>query len=275
MQAIGRTCIILALSLGLAGARPVSGDEVSPDESLFPLAEPDELQVSDSRMTDWREEALAADLAGANPERRLRAAQRLWRGHNRRHAVAVLKFLAGPPQGGDAFRSLQREVDDALRPQAILGQLRGGDYAWGAWLAFLRPHKDLVPTLLAALMEKEKEHRLATILALGNSGDPRVLSALIEQLNGGDYFSEAVAASALGYFGGPEVERPLIEALAGDSPLRKAFACEALGKVGSRSAVPALQKLADDKEYTGAVDVSGTAGRAVAAINARTPARAR
>ena len=73
-----------------------------------------------------------------------------------------------------------------------------GDYLWGTWLAFLRPHEQVVPTLLAALKDKpdrtlpagrkgKSEFFSETMLALGNSGDARALKPLLELLKSDDY----------------------------------------------------------------------------------------
>src|SRR5262249_32739670 len=156
------------------------------------------------------------------------AARELWAGHSRRQATNVLKYLAGPPPGGEGFRKLQREVEAALQPQAVLRELKEGDYLWGTWLAFLRPNEQLVPTLLGGLKDKpvrglllggkgKSEFFPETILALGNSGDARALEPLVELLRSDDYQIAGDAAKALGYLGNAEVEPKLIEALAWDN----------------------------------------------------------
>jgi HEAT repeat protein len=232
---------------------------------------PYELQLSDSNWVDGVEEDCAKALAGNGKISRLIAAKALWYGHSRVHAAAVIKFVGEPPtEEKESFDAFKREVDDSLRPGAILRELQDGDYKWGAWLAFLRPHADLVPELLKALKEK-KDHVRETSLALGKSRDDRALAPLVELLKTGDYFGAASAARALGYFGGPKVEQPLIEALAAGSAVRKMTACEALGRVGTRAAIPPLEKLAADKTYTGVINLRIAATQALEQIRSRHP----
>jgi len=179
-----------------------------------------------------------------------------------------LKYLAGPPPGGEAYRALQREVEASFRPDRILRELREGDYEWGAWLAFLRPNKDFVPVLLAGL-KKHPQSLPETVLALGNSGDPRALKLLLGLLKSKDYRTAGDAAQALGYLGDSEAESPLIEALATDNPWRQVKACGALAKLGTRRALPALNKLVKDDRYTGALNVKGMTQDAVESITKR------
>ncbi len=241
---------------------------------------PPELQFSCARVSDSDEEKLGELLAKGEPPQQLAAARELWQGHNRRQASDVLKYLAGPPPGGAGFRKLQREADAALRPQAILRELSDGDYLWGTWLAFLRPHEELVPTLLAGLKDKplrpiglrgkgKSEYFSETTLALGNSGDARALGPLLELLKSDDYQIAGDAAGALGYLGHAESEANLIAALAAGNGWRQVKACGALGKLGTREALPALEKLAKDKGYTGALNVRGMAAYAIEQIAKR------
>src|SRR5262249_22061749 len=159
----------------------------------------------------------------------LAAARALWQGHSRRYAAEVLKYLAGPPPGGEAYQAFQREVEASLRPDRILRELRKGDYEWGAWLAFLRPKEDFVPVLLAGLKDHPKSLP-GTVLALGNSGDPRALKPLLKLLRSKDYRTAGDAAQALGYLGDVKAEPALIEALATDNGWRQVKACGALAK---------------------------------------------
>lgn len=230
--------------------------------------EPPLLQFSDAGLIDGAEEGLAKLLRKGNPDEQLAAARALWKGRSRRYAANVLKYLAGPPPGGEAHRAFQREADAALQPEAILRELGKGDYRWGTWLAFLRPHKEVVPALLKGLKEK-KEELPETILALGNSGDARALEPLLKLMKGKDYEVSGFAAQALGYFGGAELEPQLIEALAADNNWLRVSACIALGKVGSRKAIPALEKLAKSNEYTGALAVRAMAEEAIKRIEKR------
>jgi hypothetical protein len=241
---------------------------------------PPELQFSCAGTSDSEEEKLAELLAKGESHQQLAAARELWEGHSRRQAANVIRYLAGPPPGGDGFRKLQREVDAALKPQAIHRELKEGDYLWGTWLAFLRPHEELVPTLLAGLKGKpprelgvggkgKSEFFPETMLALGNSGDARALGPLLELLKSDDYRIAGDAANALGYMANAEAERRLIEALAGDNGWCQVNACGALAKFGTRKALPALEKLARDERYTGALDVKGMAEGAIERITKR------
>src|SRR5262249_45080856 len=150
-------------------------------DTAFVPSLPDELNFSCALGLDAREEAYAKTLYKGDPADRLTAACALWQGHSRRYAAEVLKYLAGPPPGGEAYRAFQREVEASLRPDRILRELRKGDYEWGAWLAFLRPNEDFVPVLLAGLKHRPKSLP-ETMLALGNSGDTRALKPLLELL---------------------------------------------------------------------------------------------
>ncbi len=155
-----------------------------------------------------------------------------------------------------------------MRPQAVLRELQKGDYLWGTWLAFLRPHNDLVPALLAGFKDKPDEQP-ETTLALGNSGDPRALEPLLELLKSKEYRKSGDAAQALGYLGSAEAEPALIEALSQDNGWLRIKASAALAKLGSRKALAALEKLANSDEYTGALNVKGTVAEAIKSIEKR------
>jgi HEAT repeat protein len=251
----------------VAGMLPAQDD---PEVGAFSRSylNPPELQFSCVGVSDPTEEKYAEQLTKGDPAKRLAAARVIWRGHSRRYAADVLKFLAGPPPGGEAYRALQREVEASLRPQAISQELREGDYLWGTWLAFLRPHPDLVPALLDGL--KRKPDQLPeTTLALGNSRDLRAYEPLLELLNSKEYRTAGDAAQALGYLGFPEVEPKLIDALSRDNGWLQVHASLALAKVGTRRAIPALERLANDNRFTGALDVRGCAQRALEEITKR------
>lgn len=243
---------------------------------------PPKLQFSCAGISDPEGDKLAEVVTKGDPPQQLAAARELWRGHSRRQASHVLQYLAGPPPGGEGFRQLQREADAALKPQAVLRELKEGDYLWGTWLAFLRPHEELVPTLLAGLKDKpprqigargkgKSEYFAETTLALGNSGDARALGPLLELLKGDDYRVAGDAANALGYLGSVESEASLIAALAADNGWRQVKACGALAKFGSREALPALEKLAKDNRPTGSLNVRGMAEHAIEQITKREP----
>ncbi len=275
-------CCVFAATHGIAqfpDPKIPQGEKKTPRFSWQHL-NPPELQFSCTGTSSDDEEKYAELLVKGEPHQQLAAARELWEGHRRRQASNVLKYLAGSPPGGEGFRKLQREVEASLQPQVILRELKEGDYLWGTWLAFLRPHEQLVPTLLAGLKDKPERGLLAggkgkskyfseTMLALGNSGDPRALEPLLELLKSDDYEIAGDAAKALGYLGNADVEPKLVEALAWDNGWRQVNACGALGMIGSRKALPALEKLAKDDRFTGVLNVAGAAEYAIEQINKR------
>ncbi len=277
--ALSLTCCIVATGDGkaqLPDPKLLQGERERPKFSRVYL-NPPELQFGCVSSSDPEEGKLAKLLADGEPHRQLAAAKTLWEGHSRRQAANVIKYLAGPPPGGDGYRKLQREIDAALKPQAILRELTEGDYLWGTWLAFLRPHEDAVPTLLAGLKDEPPRDLLTkgkgkskffheTMLALGNSGDARALEPLLGLLKSENSWIAGDAANALGYLGDASVEPKLIEALAGENTWRQLQASMALAKFGSRKA---LEKLANDERYTGALNVRGMADDAIQRINER------
>jgi hypothetical protein len=253
-------CGILAYVVPSAIAQP---------NPLFISRIPNELRFSDAGSINEKEEKLGKVLNTEGHPDRLTAALALWNGRSRPYSTDVLKYLAGAPQGGKGFRTFQREVEAALQPTAILKEIREGEYEWGAWLAFLRPHKDLTQDLLDALRTRPNQHP-ETILALGNSGDPKARDPLLELLKSKENRTAGDAAQALGYFGDPATEGNLIDALATDDAWRQVNACGALAKMGTTKAIPALEKVANDDRYTGALAVNSNAEYAIKAIKART-----
>ncbi len=255
-------------TLRSSNSLPTPPERIS--EGQFSVYNPEELQFGCSSISDDSETNCRKILVDTErePRERLAAAQALWRGHSRRNTSQVLKFLAETPTGGEARRVFQRDVEASLQPGAIMREMKDGDYEWGTWLAFLRPHKDLVPALLAALKDKPKTQR-ETMLALGNSGDPRALEPLLKLLKLKDYTTPGFAAHALGYLGGPEVEPNLIEGLGVDNGWLHVKACGALAEMGTAKALPALEKLAKDDRYTGALNVRGMAEEAITRIKKR------
>lgn len=270
MAGTHRVAIALLLAIGVASV---------PSIAQTPKAErkvgrfshqhsnlPDELQFGDFGQFDKDEAEFVKALAKGEPHEKVAAARVLWEGHSRRQATYVLVFLAGSPPGGDGFRKLQRDVEACFQPQAVLRELKEGDYLWGCWLAFLRPHQDLVPALLAGIKD-QPTMLVEAVLALGNSGDPRAKEPLVELLQGKANRPAMAAARALGYLGGAEAE--LIEALAHKNDEVKVNACGALARTGGKKAIPALEKLATEDRDTGFVNVKGTARYAIDSINKR------
>jgi hypothetical protein len=238
---------------------------VSP--GAFSYINPSELQFSCNVTFHPQEENCSVQLACENPAKRLEAAQALWRGHSRRHAADVITFAQGPRLQVAGFDRFAQLVKESLTPVAILKELQTGDYEWGAWLAFLEPDKELVPELIAAL-ETQPKYRDATAIALGKSKDPRALKPLLKLLKS-DYVSAGFAADGLAYLADPAAESALIDALKADRGWMQACAAGALAKIGSAKAIPELERLANDKSYTGAIDVDGAAQRAIDAIKVR------
>lgn len=229
---------------------------------------PPELQFSCARLSDDMEDDLAKMLADGKPAHQLAAARELWERRSRRQAANVIKYLSGSPPGGEEFRRLQREVHHSLQPVAILHEMERGEYGWGAWLAFLRPHADLVPALLAAI-DGQPKWKPETLLALGNSGDARALEPLLKALKSTDYQTSGHAANALRYFGSRSVEPQLIEALAEGNTWRQVNAIGALRELGSRHAIPALEVLASDNRFTGVFNLKRASQSAIDRINQR------
>ena len=232
----------------MAGGGPTTHDipasEVAPGAISLEYLCPAELRHGCVMLLGVTEETLRKRLADddANPAEKLTAARGLWRGRSRRYASDVLKFVAGPPPGGDDYRAFQRDVEASLKTDAVLHELREGDYLWGTWLAFLRPSSDYVPELIAGLKNKP-EMLSETILALGNSGDPRALEPLLELLKGEDYWIPGDAAHALGYLGRQEAEPQLLEALANGKGYLRGNACGALGRIGTKRSLPCSKSL--------------------------------
>ncbi len=236
----------------------------------FFYSQPGELQFSCAVMLNKQEEALARKLDKGSVDERCAAARELWTGHSGRHAQRVVELTLASAPESQSLSALKRFVDDSLKPEAILREIRDGDNSWGLWLACLKPHESLVPELLVEL-NKKKLNRSAVILALGKSGDKRALQPLLELLKDPDHRLPGDAAQALGYLAFPEVEQELVDALSTDNPWLKVKACSALGKVGSRRALPALQRIANDQRYTGALSVRSGAEAAIQAIVKRNP----
>jgi HEAT repeat protein len=265
--------LILGTIAGLLSAQPAKPGPAAakPERKLGRFSKPGmnlpmELRFGDFGFSSDDENEYKKALAEGDTHEKLAAARVLWEGHSRRQASNVLKFLADPPPGGDDFRKLQRDVESSLQPKAVLHELKEGDYLWGCWLAFLRPHNDYVPALLTGL--KDHPDMLAeTALALGNSGDPRAKDPLVELLRSKDDEFASIAARALGYLGIAEAE--LIEALTRKNNWIKANACCALEQTGSSKAIPALEKLAKDDRPTGAVALQYAAQTAIESIKKR------
>ncbi len=242
--------------------------EEQAESDFFCRSIPEELQFSCVRSINGNEDGWNELLQKGDPATRLVAAKVLWQNHSRTYAQAVQVFLAEATPKDQEFQVVDEYVEKSFTPKEIQRELLEGDYEWGAWLACLRPHKDLVPTLLEALTNKSDFYP-ETILALGKSGDKRALEPLLCFMKGDDYRTAGDAAEALGYLGLPEMEPELIDALSADNGWRQVNACSALAKIGTRRALPALERLAKDERYTGALNIRGAARTAVERIAKR------
>ena len=240
----------------------------------FPISFPTPkiLQFSCAVMISPRAQKLAWQLENAKGPSQLGAAKELWRGHCRPHAEAVLKFLEDSKSQSPDFRDFRREVEISLQPESILNELKEGDFKWGAWLAYLRPHKSLVPVLLEALKNDPKKVKLAeTLVALGKSNDKRAIEPLIQFLMSDGYYDSWAAATAIGLveIEVPGLEDQLLACLPKKRGLAAAEVCDVLGKIGTKKSLPKLQEIAAIK-YEGVIDVAGAAKRAIEKINQRT-----
>jgi hypothetical protein len=231
---------------------------------------PDELQFGCVRRSNQTERLLSQALLHGTPEVRLDAAQQLWRGHSRYYADYVLKYALDEQHSENkAFRA---EVTAALSPAALAKEITDGDCEWGAWLATLRPHEDVVPVLIECLKTKPQENHAELMFALGKSRDARAFGPLLEVLQKNEYGASGYAALALGYLGRLEAEAPLISAVERGGPFPVMHACNALSKLGSRNALPCLINLVETGRLDGgAIDVSGCARDAIKEIEAREP----
>jgi HEAT repeat protein len=106
-------------------------------------------------------------------------------------------------------------------------------------------------------------------MALGKTRDRKVFETLREFLKAGEHVTAGFAAEALGHLGFADGEPLLIDALASDNTWLQVNACQGLSLIGTRQAIPALERLANDNSYTGALSRREMAQRAIESINAR------
>ena len=232
-------------------------------------SEPDEFHFSDGRgmwgsESGWHDLFLKGDLP-----LRITAATVLWQKHSGYFTRDVLRFLEEEQSDREEMKSLRQMVEASFQPDNILKELRDGDYLWGTWLAYLRPHERFVEPLLSNLDTKPK-HLSETVLALGRTRDRRALEPLSKVLKSSEDISAGFAAMSLGHLGFSDAEPLLIEELSADSGWRQVNACQGLAMIGTPRALPALDRLAKDDRYTGALSIRGTAQSAIDAINDRT-----
>lgn len=231
---------------------------------------PDELQFGCVRRSNKTEHLLSQALLHGTLEVRLDAAQQLWRGHSRYFAGYVLEYVFEQKYlENSTFRD---EVAAALLSSALTKEITEGDCEWGAWLAGLRPHADVVPVLIECLKTKPTAHHAGIMFALGKSRDERAFGPLLDILQKDDYAYSGYAAQALGNLGRLEAEAPLIAVVERGRAFPVLHASLALGKIGSRNALPCLTDLVETGRLDGgALNVRGCAQRAIEQIEAREP----
>jgi HEAT repeat protein/lysophospholipase L1-like esterase len=169
--------------------------------------------------------SLAALLRDPEERVRWRAAEALGRIGPDAAALAGLRSaLADPRARGEAA--------------SVLGKMR-------------RVAREAVPDLLAALDDSRQEVRSRVIWALGEIGDPRATSRLIQAFDDpSQRWRAADALGALGPAGGEDAVRALVGGLADETPAVRWRAAQALGRMGSaaRGAGPALAEAAADRD---------------------------
>ena len=237
------------------------------DRKLY-SSEPDEFHFSDARGIWGTESDWSRLLADGDLGLRITAAGVLWQKHSGLFSRQVLKFLDEEMSESNEMQTLRRKVEESFQPDSILRELREGDYGWGAWLAFLRPDAGFVPTLLENL-DTNAKHRAETLMALGKTRDRRAFEPLRKFLQSGEDRISGFAAEALGHLGLSEGEPLLIDALASDNGWLQVNACQGLSRIGTRRSIPALERLATDDRYTGALSIREMARRAIESVNAR------
>jgi hypothetical protein len=236
--------------------------------STFIGGNPPELQFSDAMGLDPYEEAWGDLVQKGDLEVQVFAARVLWQKHSRRYSRDTLKVLTGEAAKTREGENLRQIIENSFKAENIRRELQNGDYKWGTWLASLRPHASLVPMLLENL-KKNQEPLPETIFALGQSRDKRAYEPLTHLLNADDYVTKGFAAAALGHFGNPDAEPLLIQALSSSHYWVRVKACRALSMIGTRRAVPALERLAKDDRFTGVSNVQGMAQYALDSIKER------
>ncbi len=224
-----------------------------------------------STENDGLEDELKDRLLKGKPTDQVRAATTLWEGRSRRYCRDVLEFIKKSNVDVPSFRTLQKQINASLTPQAILKEMEEGDLVWAIWLAVQAPSEEFVPELLANL--RREFEMPATLLALGKTRDKRAFLPLIKRLYEKDEVVAGAAAHALGDLGFPEAEKDLLTML--DHPASGRWCqwhiCDALGKVGSPQVIVPLSRFAEDQTYLFVIDVQGAAMGAIVAIERRYP----
>ena len=256
-------------------------------------SQPGEFQFGISCMKDEAEEALGLLLQ--RDTYRSRACLALWQHHSRLYARQILDALAKSSPEDLSWYEARKAIEESLAPASIRSEMEKGDFAWGAWLAALRPHESFVPILLDRLNNPKTEkdykdlgesphalelrtdlrdydverQRTEAIFALGCSKDPRAREPLLKWVHSEDRGLTGISARALGYLGDPSVEPELIAALKIPNGWIRCNASFALGMIGTRKAIPALRPIADERTVYGDVEICGVAKQAINKIEAR------
>ncbi len=202
-------------------------------------SEPRDLQFSCAVMVNTYEDLWYELLKSDASDVSAIAALALWKRHSRRYAKSVLHFFPDEKRTDPEGQPVRRFIERTLEADRIIQEIKKGDQEWGLWLAALRPHLKIVPTLLSVHKVKPTGY---TTFALGSSGDGRVFDTLVKQLNSGDYMLSGYAAQALGLLGKHKAEKPILEVLDHLGPWSQAHACRALGRMGTPKALPYLKR---------------------------------
>jgi hypothetical protein len=226
-----------------------------------------------------RDECIGGLLACRHNDLRIKAGRHLWARHSFRYARKVIAFTAKLAADSNTARELKLRVEGDLAPKRILAELQrpdGDDTRWWVWLAAIRPHPSLVPSLIQ--LAQGKDPLPEVIYALGQSKDPRSLSPLLKVLTEcQDGTTRCIAADAIGEIGDSTVEPQLIKLLRCadlpiqpwiDPPIQVAL-CHALAKIGTARSLPELRKLAVETSYPATVDIARAARKAIKAIERR------
>lgn len=105
-----------------------------------------------------------------------------------------------------------------------------------------------LPALLAAARSKDKNVRLAGILALPEIGDPSAASVLVEAVTDPDEDIAKAALDSLGGLPGKETDAAVVAMLGNPNAKRRLIAVELVGRRRIMSAIPNVLKAADDAD---------------------------
>ncbi len=80
----------------------------------------------------------------------------------------------------------------------------------------LTENASVIPALIKATTDSDKEVRRAAVAALGSLKDPQTIDPLISSLKDSYWFARSAAADSLGQQGDPRAIKPLLDAIADD-----------------------------------------------------------